>query len=406
VTTRYSEETKMTGALAGLRVIDLTRVLGGPFCTQTLADHGAEVIKIEPPQGDEVRDWGPPFRDGVASYYVGINRNKRAMALDLGEAKGRAVLLRLLERADVLVENYKTGTFEKWGIGYHAVLAERFPRLIHCKISGFGADGPRGGMPGYDAVIQAMAGLMSINGTPTSGPTRIGNPVVDLGTGLSAAIAILMAVYERQASGRGQYVEVSLYDTAISLLHPQAANFFMSGKPPVITGNAHPNITPYDAFPTRTRQIFLAVGNDRQFARLTAELGAPELAKDARFRTNQDRRANREALTEILTRLLAEQDAEPLADRLLAAGVPAGPVQDIPGVMADAHTRHTGMVVEDGAYRGTGTPMKFSRTPARTAEAPHPFSADSRAVLGESGFSPAEIDALIAEGVVPVERRK
>ena len=396
----------MTGALAGLRVIDLTRVLGGPFCTQTLADHGAEVIKIEPPQGDEVRDWGPPFRDGVASYYVGINRNKRAMALDLGEAKGRAVLLRLLERADVLVENYKTGTFEKWGIGYHAVLAERFPRLIHCKISGFGADGPRGGMPGYDAVIQAMAGLMSINGTPTSGPTRIGNPVVDLGTGLSAAIAILMAVYERQASGRGQYVEVSLYDTAVSLLHPQAANFFMSGKPPVITGNAHPNITPYDAFPTRTKQIFLAVGNDRQFARLTAELGAPELATDARFRTNQDRRANREALTEILTRLLVEQDAEPLADRLLAAGVPAGPVQDIPGVMADAHTRHTGMVVEDGAYRGTGTPMKFSRTPARRAEAPHSFSADSRAVLAESGFTAAEIDALIAEGIVPAERRK
>ncbi|MBI3513081.1 MAG: CoA transferase [Proteobacteria bacterium] len=394
------------GALAGLRVIDLTRVLGGPFCTQTLADHGAEVIKIEPPQGDEVRDWGPPFRDGVASYYVGINRNKRAMALDLGDAKGRDVLLRLLARADVLVENYKTGTFEKWGIGYHAVLAERFPKLIHCKISGFGADGPRGGMPGYDAVIQAMAGLMSINGTPDSGPTRIGNPVVDLGTGLSAAIAILMAVYERQASGRGQYVQVSLYDTAISLLHPQAANFFMSGKPPVITGNAHPNITPYDAFPTRTKQIFLAVGNDRQFARLTAELGAPELAQDARFRTNQDRRANREALTEILRGLLADQAAEPLADKLLAAGVPAGPVQDIPGVMADAHTRHTGMVVEDGAYRGTGTPMKFSRTPARPAEAPHPFSADSRAVLSESGFSSTEIEALIAEGIVPAERRR
>jgi formyl-CoA transferase len=396
----------MTGALAGLRVIDLTRVLGGPFCTQTLSDHGAEVIKIEPPQGDEVRDWGPPFHDGVASYYVGINRNKRAMALDLGAPKGRAVLLRLLARADVLVENYKTGTFEKWGIGYHAVLAERFPRLIHCKISGFGPDGPRGGLPGYDAVIQAMAGLMSINGTTDSGPTRIGNPVVDLGTGLSAAIAILMALYERQSSGRGQYVEVSLYDTAISLLHPQAANFFMSGTAPVITGNAHPNITPYDAFPTRTKQIFLAVGNDRQFQRLAAELGAPELATDPRFRTNQDRRANREALTEILRTLLASHDAEPLADRLLAAGVPAGPVQDIPGVMADAHTHHSAMVVEDGAYRGTGTPMKFSRTPAREAEAPHAFGADSRAVLAESGFSAAEIDALMAEGIVPTERRK
>ena len=394
------------GALAGLRVIDLTRVLGGPFCTQTLSDHGAEVIKVEPPQGDEVRDWGPPFRDGVASYYVGINRNKRTMALDLAQPQGRDVLLRLLERADVLVENYKTGTFEKWGIGYHDVLAKRFPKLIHCKISGFGPDGPRGGMPGYDAVVQAMSGLMSINGTQDSGPTRIGNPIVDLGTGLSAAIAILMAAYERQRSGKGQYVEVSLYDTAVSLLHPQAANFFMSGQKPVITGNAHPNITPYDAFPTRTKQIFLAVGNDRQFARLCAELGRPELAQEARFRTNKDRRENRPALTEILRDLLASQDAEALADRLLEAGVPAGAVQDIPGVMADAHTRHNGMVVEDGAYTGTGTPMKFSRTPARRAEAPHPFGADNRAVLRESGFSDDEIKSLIADGIVLEERRK
>lgn len=394
------------GALAGLRVIDLTRVLGGPFCTQTLADHGAEVIKIEPPQGDEVRDWGPPFRDGVASYYVGVNRNKRVMALDLAQPKGREVLMRLLEGADMLIENYKTGTFEKWGIGYHDVLAARFPRLIHCKVSGFGPDGPRGGLPGYDAVVQALSGLMSVNGTPDSGPTRVGTPLVDLGTGLSAACALLMALYERSRSGRGQYVEVSLYDTAISLLHPQAANYLMSGKPPVLIGNAHPNITPYDQFPTRTRPIFLAVGNDRQFARLCAELGAPDLPQDPRFRTNQDRSKNRPALTLLLHQLLADHDAETLADRLLAAGVPAGAVLDIPAVMEEAHTKHAGMVVEDGDYRGTGTPMKFSRTPARTAEAPHAFGADGRAVLAEAGFAAGEIEALVTEGILVETRRR
>lgn len=394
------------GALAGLRVIDLTRVLGGPYGTQALADHGADVIKIEPPQGDEVRDWGPPFRDGSASYYVGVNRNKRAMALDLGVEQGRAVLLRLLETADVLIENYKTGTFEKWGIGYEDVLKHRFPRLIHCKISGFGADGPLGGFPGYDAVVQAMSGLMSINGTAEGGPVRVGTPLVDLGTGLNAAFAVMMALYERNKSGLGQYIDVPLYDVAVSLLHPHAANYLMSGTPPKRTGNAHPNITPYDSFATRSGDIFLAVGNDRQFQRLVGELGSPELASDPRFATPATRNANRPVLTGILATLLAERDAAPLAEKLLALGVPAGAVLNIPEVMDHPHTRHRDMVVEDGDYRGTGVPIKFKRTPARPPTKPQAFGASGRAVLAEAGFSHDEITALAASGVLVETRRK
>ena len=202
-----SGATLSPGALAGLRVVDLTRVLGGPYCTMVLSDHGAEVIKLEPPQGDEVRDWGPPFNeDGDASYYVGVNRNKRSVGLDLSKPAGREVLMRLLEGADVLIENFKPGAMEKWGLGYEAVLSKRFPRLIHCRVSGFGAEGPLGGFPGYDAVLQAMVGLMSINGTEESGPMRLGNPIVDIATGLFSSIAILMALHERERSGRGQYL--------------------------------------------------------------------------------------------------------------------------------------------------------------------------------------------------------
>jgi formyl-CoA transferase len=394
------------GALAGLKVIDLTRVLGGPYATQALADHGADVVKIEPPQGDEVRDWGPPFRDGAASYYVGVNRGKRAMALDLAKPAGREVLLRLLAGADVLIENYKTGTFERWGIGYHEVLAARFPRLIHCKISGFGADGPLGGFPGYDAVVQAMSGLMSINGTHEGGPVRVGTPLVDLGTGLNAALAIMMALHERSISGRGQYLDVPLYDVAVSLLHPHAANYLMSGKAPVRTGNAHPNITPYDTFATRTGDIFLAVGNDRQFQRLVAELGRPELATDPRFATAAERNGHRPQLTALLRDLLAPREAGPLAETLLALGVPAGAVLTVPEVMDHPHTRHRAMRVADGAYEGTGVPIKMSRTPARAPAAPRPFGVDGRTVLAEAGFTPAEIDSLAAEGVLVEARRK
>lgn len=357
------------GALAGCKVIDLSRVLGGPYCTQILADHGADVLKIEPPGGDETRGWGPPFLGDTASYFIGVNRNKEGMTLDLSQAAGQELLRHLLADADVLVENFKPGTLEKWGLGFDT-LSQAFPKLIHCRVSGFGSDGPLGGLPGYDACAQAMCGLMSVNGEADGDATRVGLPVVDMVTGLNAAVAILLALNERTRSGLGQFLDITLYDCALSLLHPHAANYFYSGKVPRRSGNAHPNIAPYETLPTASGPIFLAVGNNRQFALLAQVLEAPGLATDPRYAANADRLQHRQALRDELSALLAGQDAAALADRLLRAGVPAAAVQTVDQALAHPHTRHRGMVLEQGDYQGVGSPIKLSRTPATLRKLP------------------------------------
>lgn len=398
-------DNKVAGALAGVKIIDLTRVLGGPYCTQVFADHGASVIKVEPPQGDEVRDWGPPFHEGDASYFIGLNRNKRSISLDLSKAQGREVLLRLVADADVIIENLKTGTMERWGLGYEETLKKRFPKLIHCRISGYGADGPLGGYPGYDAIVQAMAGWFSVNGSPESGPTRIGVAMVDMGTGLYAAIAVLMALQERSRSGLGQYIDMTLYDCAVSLMHPHVINYYLSGKVPALTGNAHPNISPYDRYRTRTVDIFLGAGNNRAFRRLAEVLGKPELAEDARFKTNGDRVVNRSDLTAELESVLVKLDGHSVCDQLLKAGVPAGPVLDTEQVMQNAHTRHRQMAAELDWYRCTGIPIKFSRTPGAIRSTPPKFAEHGRQVLREHGFDEDEIKQLLAAGVMLETRR-
>ncbi len=366
------------GALQGIRVIDLSRVLAGPYCTQILADHGANVLKIEPPQGDETRGWGPPFdASGTASYFLGLNRNKSGRCMDLTRPEVQAELLALLNEADVLVENFKTGTLEKWGLGWDQ-LSARFPRLVHCRVSGFGADGPMGGLPGYDAAIQALTGIMSVNGEPDERggqPLRVGLPVVDMVTGLNAALGIMFALNERQRSGRGQFVEAALYDCGLSLLHPHAANHLLDGRSPKRSGNAHPNIYPYDTFATATEPIFLAVGNDRQFAALCAMLGDESLARDAAFASNGQRSVHRQQLKQKLEAFLAPFECQSLAARLVQAGVPCAPIQDVATALADAHTAHRGMVVNIGApahepYRGVASPIKLSRTPASYRLAP------------------------------------
>ncbi len=392
-------------ALTGKRIIDLSRVLGGPYCTQVLADHGAEVIKIEPPQGDETRDWGPPFHEGDAAYYIGVNRNKRSMGLDLTQPEGRELLLRLLEGADILLENYKPGTMEKWGLGYEAVLRERFPGLIHCRVSGFGADGPLGGFPGYDAIVQAMAGWFSVNGEKDSQPTRLGIAMVDMGTGLYTAVALLMALAERERSGLGQYIDMTLYDCAVALMHPHIVNYKFSGKIPVATGNAHPNISPYDTFRTRTVDIFIGAGNDGAFAKLCEELGCRELTEDPRFTHNIDRVNNRADLKAELEARLMKIDGSELCERLLQAGLPAGPIHDTAQVVAHPHTQHRGMNVEQDWYRMTGTPIKFSRTPGALRYLPPKFGQHTREILEEYGLATGEIDALLSAGVV-LERRR
>jgi len=396
----------MPGALEGLKVIDLSRVLGGPYCAQMLADHGADVIKVEPPQGDETRLWGPPFdAEGISAYYSGINRNKRTVALDLSRPEGRTVLLRLLESADVLIENFKTGTMEKWGLGYDT-LSAKYPTLVHARVSGFGADGPLGGYPGYDAMVQASAGLVSVNGAPEAGPVRIGVPVVDLSTGMNACIGVLMALFERSKSGKGQFVDATLYDSAVALHQPHAPNYFMGGLKPILFGNSHGNLAPYANFPTRGRNIVIGAGNDRQFRKLCQMLGKAELGDDPRFRTNKDRLAHKAELEAELRALTKDRDGEAFANELMLNGVPSGAVQEVPDVMEHPHTRHRNMVWEKDGYRNVGNPVKLSRTAPSVRSKPRRFGVDTRAVLGEHGFSPAEIDKLIASGVALTEIRK
>lgn len=388
------------GALAGLRVVDLTRVLGGPYATQILGDHGADIIKLEPPQGDEVRQWGPPFHEGDASYFIGVNRNKRSLSADLSRPEGREILFRLLEDADVLVENFKAGTLERWGLGFDEVLAPRFPRLIHCRISGFGSEGPRGGLPGYDAIAQCMTGMFTVNGTPESGPTRIGVPVVDMTTGLYAVVGLLMALIERQRSGKGQFLEVPLYDSALSFMHPHAANFFLSGKLPKLSGNAHPNISPYDTYNTASVPVFLAIGNDAAYAKLCAALGCPELARDERFSTNGLRVTNREALKVELEARLASREGVALCDELLALGLPAGAIRTLDAALDDPQAVYRGATLEAGWYRGVNTPLRFSRSRSGLRHLPPKLGADGAAILAETGFDAAQIEALRAAGVI------
>lgn len=383
------------GALTGKLIIDLSRVLGGPYCTQMLGDHGAEIIKIEPPRGDETRDWGPPFHDQDSAYFLGVNRNKRSMGLDLSKPEGQAVLLRLLENADVLIENYKPGTMEKWGLGYKEVLQSKFPRLIHCRVSGFGSDGPWGGFPGYDAIIQAMSGWFSVNGEAGSNPTRLGLAMVDMGTGLYSAVAILMAMAEREKSQEGQYLDMTLYDCAVSLMHPHIPNYMYSGQVPVATGNAHPNISPYDTFRTKTVDIFIGAGNNRAYAKMCVELGREELIKDSRFVNNIDRVNNREELKAEVESSLMKIDGNEIADRLAKAGLAAGPIHDTAQVVNHPHTKHRKMVIEDGWYKMTGTPIKLSRTPGRVRHKPPKFGQHTKQILREFDFADQEIQDLL-----------
>ncbi|TWO71355.1 CoA transferase [Caenimonas sedimenti] len=388
-------------ALAGLRVLDLSRVLAGPLCAQMLADHGASVIKLEPPDGDEARRFGPPLDErGETAYFGALNRGKRSIAVDLSRPVGRVVLERLLADSDVLIENFLPGTMEKWGLGYDATLAARHPRLIYCSVSGFGADGPLGGLPGYDAVLQAICGLMSVNGTPDSGALRLGVPVVDYLTGYNAFSGVLLALAARERSGLGQRVEATLFDTGLALLVPHASNWFYSGRVPQRMGSAHPNIAPYDRYAASDGDVFLGVVNNGQFKRFCECVSRPDLAADPRFVDSAARLANREPLRAEIERTLVNFPAATLCESLMRHGVPAGPVNDVAQALSQPHAAHRGMVVDQQGHRSLGLPVKLSASPGRAGALPPRLSEHAHTILAELGYDSAAIEALHADRTI------
>jgi crotonobetainyl-CoA:carnitine CoA-transferase CaiB-like acyl-CoA transferase len=392
------------GPLSGIRVIDLTRVYAGPLCTQTLADQGADVIKVEPPVGDETRNWGTRLDEDRSTYFNGLNRNKRSVALDLSKDAGREALLALLEGADVLIHNFKLGTLPKWGLGYEDVLSKSFPRLVQCTITGFGNKGPLAGMAGYDVAVQGFVGLASINGEAGSDGTKIGLPLIDHATGLSAVNAILMALLERGQSGKGQHVGVSLYNTGLTMLHPAAAGWMATGKIPRPTGNSEHWVAPYGAYPCADGKVFTGAGNDRSFAKLMHVLGAPEAAEDPRFKTNADRVANREALDAAITACTQDRTSNDVAMQILEAGLAAGPFLNLEQVFNHPQVEANDMLFETPDYHGTGLPMTFLRTPGAFHAPPPHFAAHTDEVFAEAGFAAEDIAQLEAMGGIIRDR--
>ena len=394
------------GALSGVRVLDLTRILAGPLCTMMLGDMGADVIKVEPPgTGDDTRTWGPPFVGGESAYFLGLNRNKRSLTLNLASAPGQEILAALLRRSDVLVENFKAGTLEKWGFS-DAWLETNAPRVIRCSITGYGGNGPRGDLPGYDFILQAETGLMSITGPEDGQPTKHGVALVDVCTGMLASNAILAALNARHTTGRGQRLNVSLYESGLFMLANVAASHLAADRDGGRYGNGHPSIVPYTTYPARDAMMAVAVGNDGQFARFAAAIGHPEWAHDPRFIRNRDRVAHRALLDGMIADALRQQDAEVWIGKLKAEGVPCGRINTVRQAFADPQTAARRMIetVEHpaiGTLKLIGTPFKFGATPTSIRRAPPLLGQHTEAVLrDELGYDDARIAALRAEKII------
>jgi len=393
----------MTQPLEGFTVLDLTRVLSGPYCTMLLADMGARVIKIEQPgKGDDTRGWGPPFLEGESAYFLSINRNKESVTLDFKTPEGRSILDRLIAHSDVLVENFRPGTLDKIGLDY-ASLAAAHPKLIVCSISGFGQTGPRRPEAGYDAVIQAEGGLMSITGAANGPPYRLGVAIGDIVTGMFAAQGVMLALLARERTGRGQLVDVAMLDSVAALLTYQAGIHFATGTPPRRIGNRHPTIVPYELFSASDGDFVLAIGNDDQWRRFCQVAG---LSDDERFRTNRQRVTQYDELKPILDEVLGRGTRQSWIDRLQGAGVPCGSVRNLAEVFADPQLSARDMVasVEHaavGSMRLLGIPVKLSDTPGLIRTAPPTLGQHTATVLRtELGMTDADIDALRAQGAI------
>jgi crotonobetainyl-CoA:carnitine CoA-transferase CaiB-like acyl-CoA transferase len=402
------------GALSGIRVLDLSRVLAGPWCGMLLGDLGADVIKVEVPgQGDDTRGWGPPFlgepapgmAHGESVYFMGCNRNKRGVAIDFSKPEGRALLARLIARADVLIENFKPGTLARWGFG-DAWMAEHAPTLVHCAITGYGVGGPKSELPGYDFILQAESGLMSLCGAPEGEAAKYGVAIVDLATGMMAANAIQAALIARFRTGRGQRVGANLYDTGIALLANVGHSVLATGRDARRYGNGHPTIVPYTTFATADGVVALAVGNDGQFARLAQWCGHAEWAADLRFQKNSARVAHRAECEAAVGAALLQHSTAAIVAAMREAGVPAAPVRSVAEALADEHTLGRGRVLEvahasAGLLRTLASPLALQATPPAVRHAPPRLGEHTRQVLAaELGLSEAEITALAQAGVV------
>ena len=406
----------MAGPLSHLRVLDLSRIMAGPWASQVLADLGAEVIKVERPgAGDDTRAWGPPFHKDAqgkdtkeAGYYLSVNRGKRSVTVALDKPEGQALIRQLAARSDILLENYKVGTLQKFGLGYED-LKKVNPKLIYCSVTGFGQDGPRKDQAAYDFLIQAMGGLMSITGErddkPGGGPQKVGVPIVDLMTGMYAAVGMLAAVARREQTGQGEYIDLAMLDVQVGFLANQAMNHLVSGRVPKRAGNAHPNIQPQDVFPCRDGSVVIVVGNDGQFAKFCEALGKTEWAKDERFATNPSRVRNLATLNPMIIDELKKQDRAHWVQALEAVGVPCGPINSIPEAFADPQVVHRGMRFDLPHPSGApvpqvANPLRFAEAPLAPRHAPPLLGEHTAAVLGELGLSAADIDNLRTKGVI------
>ena len=398
----------MSASLSGIRVLDLSRVLAGPWCTQLLADLGAEVIKIERPGvGDDTRHWGPPWHgegeSQVAAYFLSANRGKRSAAIDFATPEGAALIRQLAQRCDILVENFKVGGLAKFGLDT-ATLRRDNPRLIVASITGFGQDGPYAERAGYDFIIQAMGGMMSVTGLPDGepggGPMRAGVAIADLFTGMYACVAILAALHAREKSGEGAHIDMALFDVQLAMLANQASNALVSGDDPPRQGNTHPNIVPYQPFDAADQPIIIAVGNDRQFGRLAEICGHPEWAADERFATNSARVANRTTIVQLVAKCIAQKPAAEWLALLDGAGIPAGPINRVSQALADVQAQHRAMVRSLSGVPLVGSPVRIDGERADADLPPPALGEHTDAVLGELGVAADEIERLKAARVV------
>jgi len=399
-----------TGPLRGLRVLDLTRVLAGPTCVQMLGDLGADVIKIEKPgSGDDTRGFAPPFMPGSreSAYFVGVNRNKQSVTLDIAQPEGQALARRLLAHCDILVENFKVGALAKYGLGYDDLKAE-FPGLIYCSITGFGQTGPYAPRPGYDSLIQAMGGVMSLTGEPDGLPQKVGVPVGDLFAGLYGCIGILAALRHKERTGEGQQIDIGMLDTSVAWLANQGMNFLATGQNPERLGNQHPNIVPYQVFPTSDGHVVLSVGNDPTFVRFCGAFGLDHLPADPRFATNAARVQHRQLVTDTLTPVMQQHPTAWWVDQLEALKIGCGPINKLADVFADPQVRFRHMVVElphasaeGGRTKVIANPVRLSATPVDYRISPPTLGEHTEAVLsGLLGLAEADIAALRAQSVV------